>query len=97
MINFNHHSLINLLTDISMPVMDGLESTRRIREFEKTIESKSRATIVALTGVAHADMQRDATGSGMDMFLTKPVRLSSLVPIIQGILPSTHAVCQDRK
>ncbi|KAJ5561846.1 hypothetical protein N7535_003691 [Penicillium sp. DV-2018c] len=93
-----NYSLIGMIImDISMPVMDGLEATRRIREFEKAIESKMRTTIVALTGVAHADMQRDATGSGMDMFLTKPVRLSSLVPIIQEILPPTHAMCQDRK
>ncbi|KAJ5135671.1 CheY-like superfamily [Penicillium bovifimosum] len=93
-----NYSLIGMIImDISMPVMDGLESTRRIREFEKEIGSKSRTMIVALTGVAHADMQRDATGCGMDMFLTKPVRLSSLVPIIQGIFPSTHAICQDRK
>jgi FixJ family two-component response regulator len=38
--------------------------------------------IVALTGVAQADMERDAIGSGMDIFLTKPVRLDVLGPII---------------
>jgi CheY-like chemotaxis protein len=82
-------------TDISMPIMDGLESTRRIREFEKTLETKSRVMIAALTGVAQADMERDATGSGMDLFLTKPVRLRSLVPIVKGILPRTHALWQE--
>lgn len=67
-----------------MPIMDGLESTRRIREFEKESKSKSRVTIVALTGLAQADVQRDAFRSGMDMFLTKPVRMDSLVPMIMG-------------
>ncbi|KAJ5950318.1 CheY-like superfamily [Penicillium vulpinum] len=85
-----------ILMDISMPIMDGLESTRRIREFEKTLETKSRVTIAALTGVAQADMQRDATGSGMDLFLTKPVRLNILMSIIKGILPPTHALWQEQ-
>lgn len=38
--------------------------------------------IVALTGVAQADVERDAIGSGMDTFLTKPVRMDVLGPII---------------
>ncbi|KAJ5767216.1 uncharacterized protein N7511_004832 [Penicillium nucicola] len=78
--------------DISMPVMDGLVATRRIREFEKTLATNDRVTIVALTGLAQADVQRDATGSGMNSFLTKPVRLDSLVPIFKDILPQTHPI-----
>ncbi|KAI3211343.1 hypothetical protein CBS147311_979 [Penicillium roqueforti] len=85
-----------IFMDISMPVMDGLESTRRIREYEKTLETKPRVTIAALTGVAQADTQRDATGSGMDLFLTKPIRMNSLVPIIKGIMPPTHALWQEQ-
>ncbi|KAJ5360803.1 CheY-like superfamily [Penicillium concentricum] len=84
-----------IFMDISMPVMDGLESTRQIREFERTLKPKSHVMIAALTGVAQADMQRDAIGSGMDLFLTKPVRLKGLVPIIKGILPPTHALWQE--
>lgn len=66
--------------------MDGLESARRIREFESTLETESRVTIAALTSLAQADVQRDAVGSGMDLFMTKPVRLDSLVPIIKGVI-----------
>lgn len=84
------------MIDISMPIMDGLESTRRIREFEKTLETTFRVTIAALTGVAQADTQRDAIGSGMDLFLTKPIRLNSLVPVIKGIMPPTHALWQQK-
>ncbi|KGO70604.1 CheY-like superfamily [Penicillium italicum] len=84
-----------ILMDISMPIMDGLESSRRIREFEKKLETKSRVKIAALTGVAQADTQRNAIGSGMDLFLTKPIRLNSLVPIIKGIMPPTHALWQE--
>ncbi|KOS46648.1 hypothetical protein ACN38_g2374 [Penicillium nordicum] len=85
-----------ILMDISMPIMDGLESTRRIREFEKTLERTFCVKIAALTGVAQADTQRDAIGSGMDLFLTKPIRLNSLVPVIKGIMPPTHALWQEK-
>ncbi|BCS27055.1 uncharacterized protein APUU_60103A [Aspergillus puulaauensis] len=73
-----------ILMDISMPIMDGLEATRRIRDFEKELKTKRPVTIAALTGLAQADIQRDAFGSGMDLFLTKPVRMDSLVPIVKG-------------
>lgn len=76
--------------------MDGLESTRRIREFEKTLERTFCVKIAALTSVAQADTQRDAIGSGMDLFLTKPIRLNSLVPVIKGIMPPTHALWQEK-
>ena len=69
-----------------MPVMDGLEATQRIREHEKTLKLKGRVRIVALTGVAQADVERDAIGSGMDEFLTKPVRLDILRPMIHQSL-----------
>ena len=76
---------IDVFADISMPVMDGLESTRQIRAFEKGAPEKcERVTIVALTGVAQADVQRDAIGSGMDIFLTKPVRLNTIKTILKN-------------
>ncbi|PYH92924.1 hypothetical protein BO71DRAFT_11876 [Aspergillus ellipticus CBS 707.79] len=79
----NAYDIGVVLMDISMPVMDGLESTRRIRDFERTLENKDRTAILALTGVAQAEVERDAMRSGMDTFLTKPVRLDRLGPIIR--------------
>ncbi|KAJ5286597.1 hypothetical protein N7478_002283 [Penicillium angulare] len=76
-----------ILMDISMPVMDGIESTRRIREFEKTVQDKERTLIIALTGVAQVETERAAVASGMDTFLTKPARLDSLLPLIEPRLP----------
>ena len=67
-----------------MPVMDGLESTRQIRAFEKTLEKHDRTTIIALTSIAQVEIQRDAIGSGMDLFLTKPVRLDTIAHIIKN-------------
>ncbi|CAI7604941.1 unnamed protein product [Penicillium pancosmium] len=80
-----------ILMDISMPVMNGIEATRRIREHEQTLQrSQERAMIIALTGVAQADVERDAIGSGMDTFLTKPVRLDVLGPIISRKIHEAH-------
>ena len=63
--------------DLSMPIMDGLEACRRIREFERNYKLAS-TTVVALTGLASVETQRDAFASGMDMFYTKPVKLKDL-------------------
>ncbi|KAL1870900.1 hypothetical protein Daus18300_004989 [Diaporthe australafricana] len=78
-----------ILMDISMPLMDGLESTRKIRELERAEKIKA-AMVIALTGLASANIQREAIASGMDMFLTKPVNLKSLQRILGGYKkPST--------
>ncbi|KAI3396796.1 hypothetical protein diail_11696 [Diaporthe ilicicola] len=72
-----------VLMDISMPLMDGLESTRKIRELERAQKLKP-STVIALTGLASATIQREAIASGMDIFLTKPVNLKSLQRILGG-------------
>jgi CheY-like chemotaxis protein len=64
-----------------MPVMDGLEATRRIREFEQS-QKLPRSLIVALTGMASGKVQQEAFGSGVDFFLPKPVRLNQLTELI---------------
>ncbi|OJJ40033.1 hypothetical protein ASPWEDRAFT_33369 [Aspergillus wentii DTO 134E9] len=84
-----------ILMDISMPVMDGLEATRQIRGFERTYESKlddsarstwKPATVVALTGLASGCAQQEAFSSGMDLFLTKPVKMQELTPIMDKVV-----------
>ncbi|KAF4954193.1 hypothetical protein FSARC_12205 [Fusarium sarcochroum] len=72
-----------VLMDISMPVMDGFEATRRIRAFELQ-QGLRPALILALTGLASEEAQREATVSGLDLFLTKPVRLKELGPILRA-------------
>ncbi|KAG6009365.1 hypothetical protein E4U21_002675 [Claviceps maximensis] len=69
--------------DISMPVMDGFEATRHIRgiEIERGLH---RCTIFALTGLASADAQQEAFTSGIDLFLTKPVKLAELSQILSA-------------
>lgn len=66
-----------------MPVIDGLESSRQIRAFKGSLESHIQVPIIALTGVAQAEIQRDAMQSGMNLFLTKPVRLDKIAGVIE--------------
>jgi CheY-like chemotaxis protein len=66
-----------VLIDIQMPVMDGLTSTRQIRQFEKKL-GLPRSTIVALTGLASAQDQQDASDAGVDMYLVKPVKFADI-------------------
>lgn len=73
-----------IIMDISMPIMDGMEATRKIRILEKARQGKRPAMIIALTGLGSANSQKDAFESGVDMFLTKPVRLKDLRKILEG-------------
>lgn len=70
-----------VLMDISMPVMDGMESTRRIREFEKE-NGLAKSNIIALTGLASAQAQQEAEASGIDVFLPKPVKFAELKKLL---------------
>ncbi|KAG9240179.1 hypothetical protein BJ878DRAFT_527708 [Calycina marina] len=71
-----------ILMDISMPVMDGLTSTREIRKYEHE-HKLNPCTIIAVTGAASDDAQREATLSGIDQFITKPVPLKKLKSTIE--------------
>ena len=61
-----------VLMDISMPLMDGYEATRRIRALEAE-QGAERCVIAALTAHDDADAAKTAEVAGMDAFLTKPL------------------------
>lgn len=67
-----------------MPVMDGLESSRRAREFERARQLRP-CKIIALTGLSGTDVQQDAFASGVDVFLTRPVTLKSVVHTLEAL------------
>ncbi len=74
-----------VLMDVSMPEMDGRDATRAIRALESHLGG--HVPIVALT--AHA-MEGDETGilaSGMDRYLTKPLRKSAITDMILAFCP----------
>jgi CheY-like chemotaxis protein len=73
-----------VLLDINMPVMDGFEAAREIRRFE-IASGCPRAMIVAVTGLGDASAQEEAFASGMDMFLTKPVKMKEMTAMLAKI------------
>ncbi|KAK4899213.1 hypothetical protein LTR27_003444 [Elasticomyces elasticus] len=78
-----------ILMDISMPVLNGFEATRLIRAYELQ-HGLQPAHIIALTGLGSAGAQQEAFSSGVDLFLTKPVRLKELTKLLDGIKSGDH-------
>lgn len=70
-----------VLMDISMPVMDGYTATRTIRALDGPA---SRVPIVAVTALSQDEDRRRAAESGMDGFVTKPVRIAALVAAVDA-------------
>ncbi|KAM5351235.1 hypothetical protein ACJ41O_003958 [Fusarium nematophilum] len=72
-----------ILMDISMPVMDGFEATRQIRMLEKDHQI-ARCPILALSGLASKNAQEEAFTAGIDLFLSKPVKLKELSQVLES-------------
>lgn len=62
-----------VLMDVQMPELDGLETTRRLRQ-----QRADGPRIIAMTAGADEKFERDCYASGMDDFLTKPVNIPQL-------------------
>ncbi|MEO1028063.1 MAG: PAS domain S-box protein [Pseudomonadota bacterium] len=71
-----------VLMDVSMPIMDGLEATRVLRQrgFEKPI--------IAMTAHALKGDRDHALASGMSAYLTKPIRPQAIREAVEPWLPS---------
>jgi two-component system sensor histidine kinase/response regulator len=63
-----------IFMDVQMPEMDGLEATRRIRNFENTEFKIGRVPIVALTAHAVKGDKEICLEAGMDDYITKPIK-----------------------
>jgi CheY-like chemotaxis protein len=83
-----NHQVDVVLMDVQMPVMDGFEATRRWRALEANLSY--RVPIVALTGNAMASDRDMCLEAGMDLHLTKPIRLDLLDQVL-ACLPSSRA------
>ena len=66
-----------ILMDIQMPVMDGQQATRCIRQWESDTGA-APTTIIALAAGAFAEDRQRCLEAGMDDFLTKPIDLPNL-------------------
>jgi CheY-like chemotaxis protein len=76
-----------ILMDGQMPVMDGFEATRIIRERE-IAESRPRTTIIALTGQAIKGDREQFLAIGMDDYLAKPFTLVQIRAMLSCWLSS---------
>jgi signal transduction histidine kinase len=75
-----------ILMDLQMPVMDGLEATRRIRAYEKQISTGKQPFHHLIIGVsANSDHEtvEEAFQAGIDYFLPKPLSVQEFLKIIQ--------------
>ena len=75
-----------ILMDCQMPLMDGFEATRRIREVEKAL-GHPRLPIIAFTANAMEGDRSRSLDAGMDDHLAKPVEIDELEAVIQRWLP----------
>ncbi len=71
-----------ILMDMQMPVLDGLQATRRIREHEQS--SGYRARIVAITANVLPEDRERCLAAGMDGHLGKPINQRELRAVLQG-------------
>ena len=74
-----------VLMDVSMPRMDGLEATRRIRHWEEE-GGRARCPIIAITANAYNEDRQACLDAGMDDFITKPVLLEQLAGCLSKLL-----------
>jgi len=73
-----------VLMDIQMPIMNGLEATRAIREIEQA-QGLPRTRIVALTAYAMPGDRETFLSSGMDDYVTKPVQPEALLLALRKV------------
>ena len=76
-----------ILMDLSLPVLDGWEATRRIKAAPDT----KHIPVVALTAHAMAGDREKALAAGCNDFDTKPIELPRLLGKIRALLPEQPA------
>jgi len=65
-----------ILMDIDMPVLDGIEATRYIRVYNKSIP------IIAITAYADDQMRNECAACGMNAFIAKPCSREEIMHIV---------------
>jgi signal transduction histidine kinase len=71
-----------VLMDLAMPVMDGIEATRRIRQRHEV----DVLPVIALTANALNDAREEAMTAGVSAFMTKPIERAELLSLLGSLL-----------
>ena len=80
----------HIITDLSMPVMDGYEATRRI----KATARGRKTPVIAVTASAFDDERRRATAVGVNAYLSKPVQVADLFTTLARCLPVQYVYAE---
>ncbi|MEM9424346.1 MAG: ATP-binding protein, partial [Spirochaetota bacterium] len=75
-----------ILMDVQMPVLDGLEATRRIRRLEAE-RGGGHIPILALTASVLPEDRQMCLDAGMDLILEKPIRFDHLFQAMEDAVP----------
>lgn len=70
-----------ILMDLSLPIVDGLAATRRIRQLPDMAE----VPIIAVSAHDTADFHAEALAAGCDAYITKPIDYTELEDLITGL------------
>jgi CheY-like chemotaxis protein len=79
-----------ILMDLKLPLMDGIEATRRIREHEKR-SGRKHTPIIAFTALVHKNYRQECAEAGFDDFIGKPTSLNKVIDTIKKHLPASLA------
>jgi CheY-like chemotaxis protein len=71
-----------ILMDLSLPIMDGIAATEKIR----ATDGLDEVPIIALTAYHETDFREEAKAAGFDGYLTKPIDLDWLGELLKGLL-----------
>lgn len=71
-----------ILMDLSLPVLDGLAATRRIRQHEEL----RRVPIIAVSAHDTSDFHADALAAGCNDYVTKPIDFEQLESLLSRLL-----------
>jgi CheY-like chemotaxis protein len=74
-----------ILMDLSLPKLDGLAATRRIRQ----VPELRHVPIVAVSAHDTADFHADALAAGCNDYVTKPIDFDELEALLKRLLPAT--------
>jgi CheY-like chemotaxis protein len=76
-----------ILMDVQMPELNGLDATRRIRA---ELPADRQPNIIALTADAAPGFQNECLASGMNNYVSKPIRIDELVAALQQVRQTTE-------